>query len=253
MRLKSKRYLKFVGAIAFALGFLFYIQNQSSQSLSSLLLSPSALPPQELAIKQLATSPLSQESVWDQEFLAHEVVIKEKLALFEKGGLCKSLKTLDNKNLPHKQLISQLKELGFTCIERPLSLNSFESPLRYLKIDNTTTQNPNDKGVAYQEICQDLSQPECVIRIKRDGFPLNKRQAPHSSKAVLIDERGDPRDFNNEAFKITAYGRSLPKGPSDKAGLRKCPYHNDERSCNRWIDAIMEEAHPPLKEPVRTK
>jgi len=241
MKSRSGRYL-ILGAVV-VLFFGFWSQYFLSTKLS----------PQEWAVKQLSISALSPDSVWDQEFLAQEPVMREKLVQFEKGELCKSLKELDNKKLTHQQMLGYLKEGGFACIERPLAANPSEHPLRYLKIDNTITQNLKDKGIAYQEICWDRRQPECAIRIKRDGFPLNRRSMPHSSKAVLRDGKGDPGSYQNEAFKVASHGQALPKGPSGKFGLRKCPYHKDKQSCDRWVDAIMEEAHPPLKEPMRTK
>ncbi len=210
------------------------------------------IPVQELMRKQLAASALSRQSVWNESFLARNPIIKDKINRFEQGEICKNLKELDNKRLAHQQILGYLKKEGFTCIIRPLTTAPSPNGSGYLKIDNTITHNPKDKGVAHQEICQNRRQPECVIRIKRDGFPLNRRSTPHSSKAVLIDRTGDPGSYNNEAFKISSQGQALPKGPSGKFGLRKCPYGKDKKSCNQWVDMIMEEAHPPLKNPQAT-
>jgi len=238
MRSRSKRYLAF-GSIIF---FLFGLWLYDSQYIST-----AGLSPQELAVKQLFVSALSSRGVWDQEFLAQDSALKEKLVQFEEGELCKSLKELDNKNLTYHQMIHHLKGVGYTCIVRPLAVNPNARPLSYLKIDNTITQNPKEEGVAHQEICWDPLQPVCVIRIKKDGFPLNRRPAPHSSKAVLIDGKGDPGSYAREAFKVSSQGRALPKGPSGKFGLRKCPYYKDRKFCDRWVDAVMDEAHPILK------
>jgi len=207
---------------------------------------------QKLVRKQLAASALSPQSVWNQKFLTQNPIIKDKIKRFEQGEICKNLKKLDNKHLAHHQILDRLKKEGFTCIVRPLTTTPSPNASGYLKIDNSITQNPRDKGVAHQEICLDRSQPECVIRIKRDGFPLNRRSTPHSSKAVLMDRTGDPGSYNNEAFKIGPQGQALPKGPSEKFGLGKCPYGKDKKSCNQWVDMIMEEAHPPLKNPQGT-
>lgn len=237
MKLGSKRYLTSISIIVliFGCGFwgLPYFLNVR-------------LLPEKLVAKQLTVSAFSSRSVWDQAFLAQEPILREKLIQFERGNLCKSLKQLDNKRLTHQQMKRYLKESGFKCIVRPLSVNPDAQPLSYLKVDNTVTQDAQEKGVAFQEICWDALQPECVIRIKKDGFPLNKRSVPHSSKAVLIDEKGDPGSYAHEAFKVTPHGQALPKGPSGKFGLRNCPYDNDRKFCDRWVDAVMDEAHPLL-------
>ncbi len=247
MKLKSKRYI-IVGLFTASLIGL-GVYHSCFFQISSIIRFRS----EELATKQLSISALSSQSVWDQKFLAQNSLIKEKIARFEKGELCKALKELNNKDLTHQQMLAQLKEGGFTCVVRPLSLDPSVQPLIYLKIDNTLSQNLKDKGIAHQEICQNRRQPDCVIRIKRDGFPLNKRSLPHSSKAVLVDGAGDSGSYDNEAFKIGSQGQVLPKGPSAKFGLRECPYKKDKRSCNLWVDAIMEEAHPVLNEPMGTK
>jgi hypothetical protein len=234
MKRPSKRTLIVVFLITILIGLRVYHTHYFDQP-------PAAAmpPPQDLVAKQLAASALSPQSVWDQAFLAQDTIVREKIADFETGKLCKNLKELDTKNLTHQQISDALAKVGFTCVVRPLTIAPTGQPLDYLKIDNSITQNPKDKGVAHQEICQDRRQPECVIRIKRDGFPLNRRSAPHSSKAVLVDRNGDPGSYNNEAFKISAQGQSLPKGPSAEFG-------------SRWVGVIMEEAHPALKEPQRT-
>ena len=67
----------------------------------------------------------------------------------------------------------------------------------------------------------------------------------------MIDSQGDPGSYDNEAFKVGAGGQPLPKGPSKKFGLRKCPYQNKKILCEKWVDAVMDEAHPLLKEPVK--
>ena len=244
MKSRSKRYLMFVMSVACLFGIWLY----DFHYISNIVLSP-----QELVAKQLTVSAFSSKSVWDQGFLAQESALKEKLVQFEKGELCKSLKELDNKSLTHQQIMRYLKEAGFRCIVRPLAVNPDAQPLSYLKVNNTITQNPKDEGVAHQEICWDSLQPICVIRIKKDGFPLNRRSVSHSSKAVLIDEKGDPGSYTHEAFKIGAHGQALPKGPSDKFGLRKCSYYKDKEFCSRWVDAVMDEAHPSLKEAIGTK
>jgi hypothetical protein len=239
MKLRSKRCFSLIIIIVLIFGLWFwglpYISNRQ-------------ILPEELVAKQLTASVFSADSVWDQVFLAEKPAIREKLIQFEKGEGCKSLKQLDNKNLTHQQMRRYLKESGFKCIVRPLSVNPDAQPLRYLKVDSTVTQNAEEEGVARQEICWDVLQPVCVIRIKKDGFPLNRRSVPHSSKAVLIDEKGDPGNYAHEAFKVTAQGQALPKGPSGKFGLRKCPYYKDKKSCERWVDAVMDEAHPALSQ-----
>lgn len=238
MKNKSNRYLWFF-LIPTIIGLGIY-QHYFSQT---------PLSPQELVIKQLTVSAMSPDSAWDTGYLANNPLIKKKIEQFENGTLCRSLKHLNTKALSHPEILKQLRALGYTCVVRPLSENPSAASLRYLKKDNTTTQDPNEKGVAHQEICQDQAQLACVIRIKRDGFPQNKRSAPHSSKALLMDEKGDPGSYDNEAFKIGGLGQPLPKGPSQKFGLKRCPYYEDKKSCDRWVDALMEEAHPSLKEP----
>lgn len=238
MKSRSRKYLTFVSIVAFLLGLWFY---------GSHYLPNARRFPQELVAKQLAVSALSSMSVWDQEFLKHQPAIKEKLMRFEKGELCKNLKELANKNLTYSQMMRYLKEGGYKCIVRPLAVNPDARFLSYLKVDNTATKNPEDEGVAHQEICWHHLQRACVIRIKKDGFPLNRRSAPHSSKVVLIDEKGDPGDYAHEAFKVTSRGQALPKGPSSRFGLRNCPYSKNEEFCRQWVDAIMDEAHPALK------
>jgi len=211
-----------------------------------------ALPPQESVPQELTAPALSPQSVWDQRFLTRHSALREKIIRFEKGSLCKSLQEINTKNLTHRQITEELYKRGFRCSVRPLSVSSRGPSQGYLKIDNSITQNPQDKGIAYQEICQDPHQPECVMRIKRDGFPRNRRSMPHSSKAVLMNSTRDPGSYENEAFKIGVHGQPLPKGPSRKFGLKKCPYHKDQDACTQWVDKVMEEVHPPLKEPQRT-
>lgn len=210
------------------------------------------LSPQELVAQELSVSAFSPQSVWDQTFLAYHKGLKEKIVRFERGEVCKNLKEIDNKNLTHRQITEELHKRGFKCVVRPLTVSPTAPSSDYLKIDNTITQNPQDKDVAHQEICQDPYQPECVIRIKRDGFPRHTRPMPHSSKAVLMDSTGDPGSYENEAFKVGVHGQPLPKGPALKFGLKKCPYPKNEDACTAWVDKVMEEAHPPLKEPQRT-
>ncbi|MGV8949178.1 MAG: hypothetical protein ACOH2E_07455 [Candidatus Paracaedibacter sp.] len=206
------------------------------------------LSPEKMVAKQLTVSVFSSRSVWDQALLAQEPILREKLMQFERGNLCKSLKHLDNKRQTYQQMKRYLKEGGFKCIVRPLSVNPDVQPLSYLKVDNTITPNAEEEGVTHQEICWDILQPACVIRIKKEGFPLNRRSAPHSSKAVLIAEKGDPGNYAHEAFKVTAQGQALPKGPLGKFGLKKCPYDNDQKFCEQWVDAVMAEAHPILNQ-----
>jgi hypothetical protein len=206
-------------------------------------------PLQELVHAQMHESGLSDKSVWNQGYLNQNEVIRKKIDEFEHGRLCKSLKELDTKNLSHGEITDSLLKQGFTCIVRPIMDKPNAAHPQYLKKNNTLADDPHEKGVVYQEICQQQSQPDCVIRIKRDGFPRNRRSMPHSTKAVLIDPRGDPGTYDNEAFKIGWEGQAIPKGPGQKFGLRKCPYKKSKELCEPWVDAIMEEAHPALKEP----
>jgi len=213
--------------------------------------------PQDLVKQQLVESALSPMSVWNQQYLDRNSFIKDKVDKFEKGTLCNSLKKLDTKTLTHAQIKTQLKDLGYVCLVRPMSVNPRAPILKYLKIDKTTTENPEEPGVVQQEICYERTQPDCVIRMKRDGFPLNRRSSPHSSKAVLLDEHGDPGSFDNEAFKVGVEGQAIPKGPKGAFGLQKCPYKRnsgkkDKDSCAQWVDLIMEQAHPLLREPIGT-
>lgn len=208
------------------------------------------LSPLELAHAQLLETALSSNSVWDQLFLNQNKIIKDKIVNLQNGRLCRNLKDLDTKNLTHRQISDKLKQFDYKCEVRPLAVNPRANKLSYLKIDRTTTNNPLDIGVAHQEVCRDQKQPECVIRIKRDGFPLNKRSQPHSTKAVLLDADGDPASYDNEAFKIGWAGQAIPKGPNHKFGLKKCPYRKYKERCESWVDAIMDEAHPTLIEPI---
>jgi hypothetical protein len=239
MKLKSNRYL-----------WLFLIPTIVGLGIYQHYFSQTQLSPQELVIKQLSVSAISSESAWDKGYLANNPPIKKKIEQVENGALCNSLKQLNTKALSHQEILKQLKTLGYTCVVRPLAENPLAASLRYLKTDNTTTQDPHERGVAHQEICQNHAQPACVIRLKRDGFPKNRRSAPHSSKAVLVDEKGDPGSYDNEAFKIGGRGQPLPKGPSAKFGLKECLYYKDKESCDSWVDALMDEAHPRLKDPV---
>lgn len=212
--------------------------------------------PSVLVNKQLSAPTLSTHSIWSQKFLDRNPLIKNKIIKFEAGALCQSLKTLNTKSLTHEQISNELKNIGYICVSRPLSVNPKAPIKKYLKVDKTTTENPQELGVAYQEVCYDTAQRECVIRIKRDGFPLNRRSSPHSSKAVLLDAEDDPANYDNEAFKIGGEGHAIPKGPH-KFGLKKCPYkmsqsQNYRELCEQWVDLIMEQAHPTLKEPKST-
>jgi hypothetical protein len=236
MKLSHKFLLPFV-PILISLVFLFYYT----------LCIPN-VPPLALVQDQIKESALSYKSVWDQGYLLNNEIIRKKIRDFEEGRVCQSLKTLDTKNRGYTEIIDRLLQQGFTCIVRPIMDNKKTIPPQYLKIGDKLTNNPYEQGVAYQEICQQMTQPECVIRIKRDGFPLNRRSNPHSTKAVLIDTEGDPGSYENEAFKIGWEGQALPKGPSRKFGLRKCPYGKNKDRCGQWVDAIMEETHPALKE-----
>lgn len=238
VKVKS-RHLMTIAALLIAVSALYYYSYDARE-----------LPPQELVKNQLAVSAFSSQSVWNQRFLDKNWVIRGKIDRLEKGSLCYSLKDLDTGNLTHLEIANQLNKLGYRCIVRPLAVNPKISPLNYLKVNNTTTDNPLEVGVAHQEICQDHTQPECVIRIKRDGFPLNRRSNPHSTKAVLLDAHGDPGSYDNEAFKIGMDGQAIPKGPSQKFGLRKCPYKRHKELCESWVDALMNEAHPALREPM---
>ena len=212
--------------------------------------------PSVLVKKQLFAPTLSTQSIWSQKFLDRNPLIKSKIIKFEAGALCQNLKTLDTKSLTHEQISNELKNMGYICVSRPLSVNPKAPIKKYLKVDKTTTENPEEPGVAYQEVCYDAAQRDCVIRIKRDGFPLNKRSSPHSSKVVLLDAEEDPASYDNEAFKIGAEGQAIPKGPH-KFGLKKCPYktsqsQNSMKLCEEWVDLIMEQTHPLLKEPKST-
>lgn len=208
------------------------------------------LPIQALVQAQMHESGLSYKSVWNQGYLKQHEIIRNKLSAFEHGNLCGALKELNTKNLTHREITDSLLKQGFTCIVRPIIDKPNAVRPQYLKTDQTLTDDPHEKGEVYQEICQQQNQPECVIRIKRDGFPRNRRSNPHSTKTVLIDPTGDPGSYDNEAFKIGWAGQAIPKGPSQKFGLRKCPYKKHKELCEPWVDAIMEEAHPALKEPI---
>jgi hypothetical protein len=236
MKINSKIMISVIGTIVAMSGLYLYVSNPLS--------------PQELIKKQLYASTLSPRSVWDQQFLDQNPLIMDKIVKFERGTLCNSLKKLNTKMLTHAQIKTQLNDLNYECVMRPMTVNPKASQLTYLKVDNTTTQNPGEQGVAMQEICYEKTRPECVIRIKRDGFPLNRRSNPHSTKAVLLDAQGDPGSYDNEAFKVGVGGQPIPKGPSVTFGLKKCPYEGDEDLCRQWVDLIMDEAHPVLREPV---
>jgi hypothetical protein len=238
----NSRHLMTIAALLTAVSALYYYSFYEQE-----------LPPQELVKNQLSVSALSTQSVWNQRFLSKNWVIKGKIGRLENGSLCHSLKGLDTRKLTHKEISNQLNKLGYRCIVRPMAVNLKASPLKYLKVDNTITDNPHEIGVAHQEICQDQAQSECVIRIKRDGFPLNRRSNPHSTKAVLLDANGDPGSYDNEAFKISVDGQAIPKGPSQKFGLRKCPYKRHKELCESWVDALMDEVHPALKEPMGSR
>lgn len=226
---KSKKYFFLLTLI-----FLLCIFSQSSSKLD------------ELVKEQVLASALSPQSIWNQDFLDQNNGIKDKIRKFERGELCQNLKKLNNAELSYDEIRIYLKKMGFLCFLRPLMVDPKASPLMYLKKDNTITGNPQDPNVAYQEICYERAHPECAIRLKMDGFPRNKRSQPHSTKAILLNKNGDPGSFDNEAFKISIHGQAIPKGPNAQFGLKKCPYASDEQ-CERWVDAIMEQAHPLLK------
>lgn len=239
MKFNSKIIISFIGTLVAVSGLYFYFSNPLS--------------PQELIKRQLSAPILSSHSVWSQEFLDRNFVIRDKIVKFEKRTLCNSLKKLDTEALTHTQIKTQLKNLNYVCVTRPLTVNPKAPLLKYLKVDKTTTENPEEQGVALQEICCEKAHPECVIRIKRDGFPLNRRSNPHSTKAVLLDAQEDPASYDNEAFKVGFGGQPIPKGPSMKFGLKNCPYKKDGDLCRQWADLIMEQAHPTLREPMRTQ
>lgn len=239
MKPRVKQYILLVIIIVSVCGGYFYHHNHHWETLPF---------PQQLAQKQLLVSALSPDSVWDQEFLKQNPIIRDKIAKLEEGQLCQSLQRLDTQKLSYKEISLELKRMGFQCFMRPLSIKSNDPLSGYLKIDTTITNNPHEKGVAQQEVCYERAHPECAIRLKRDGFPLNRKSNPHSSKAVLLNGQADPGSHANEAFKIGFQGQAIPKGPNLKFGLKKCPYRK-KRDCQQWIDGIMEQAHPTLKGP----
>jgi hypothetical protein len=189
-----------------------------------------------------------ESKVWSPQFLAKNPKIASKLENFENGRLCYRLKNLNNFTLPYVQIIQTLKDSGYTCFVKPLTVNPDATPVKFLKKDGTECTNPHEQGVAFQEVCVERKEG-CVVRLKIDGFPGTKRPQPHSTKAVLLDTKGDPSSYANEAFKITYTGKPIPKGPTSEAGLSHCPYP-DQARCNRWVDAIMAAAHPDLKGPA---
>lgn len=55
-----------------------------------------------------------------------------------------------------------------------------------------------------------------MVRIKPEGDPTSKfRPQAHLSKSVKYPPDASGHDFNNEAFKVDAEGRPLPKWPKD--------------------------------------
>ncbi|WP_032112472.1 hypothetical protein [Candidatus Paracaedibacter symbiosus] len=198
----------------------------------------------ELAQEQLS-KPYLCGGIWDKNFLHKHPEISNKLTQYKEGRLCKSLKDVDTGNLTHQQLSTRLKELGYFCYKKPLSVNSKATPLRYLKKDGGDTANLNELDVVWQEICVEIKDG-CVVRIKMDGYPRSKRPAPHSTKAILLNRAQDPSNYDNEAFKVTSTGIPVPKGPDASFGLSPCPYENG-KACEAWISEIMAAAHPYLK------
>lgn len=197
------------------------------------------------AQRALSVSALSEESVWDQNFLQSNPHIQKKVTAFEADQLCVILKTLDTKNKPYTELTRALTQAGFEVKIQPLLLNvsSTETPHFYLKKDGNVTHDLNDPLVVSQEIY--TNDEGCVLRIKKDGFPKNVRSEPHSTKAVLINKNREAT-YENEAFKVTWDGKAVPKGPKAVFGLKLLKNEKLNLKEEEFVDYIMGEAHPAL-------
>jgi hypothetical protein len=208
--------------------------------------------PQALVQEQLVKSAISDNGIWDQEFLNDPAnkLIRNKIIELEEGKSCKLLKELNTKVLTHQEILEKVQQAGYKCSKRPLIARGVK-PRSFLKTDNTITTDANDPGIAWQHTCVQVEEG-CTVRFKPDGFPGGKTSEPHSTKAVLLKKEGKTSSYKNEAFKVTAEGYPIPKGPSSKFGLAECPYKNDKEQCNKWVDAVMQAGHPILKEPVKT-
>src|ERR1700749_3697902 len=75
--------------------------------------------PRELAQAQLQVSAQSSQSLWDQRYLQHNEVVRNKIKEFEQGRLCQILIKLDTKNRTHTEIMDSLVNEGFTCIVKP--------------------------------------------------------------------------------------------------------------------------------------
>eukprot|EP00163_Fabomonas_tropica_P029601 TRINITY_DN63_c0_g1_i2.p1 TRINITY_DN63_c0_g1~~TRINITY_DN63_c0_g1_i2.p1 ORF type:complete len:626 (-),score=164.69 TRINITY_DN63_c0_g1_i2:243-2120(-) len=82
-----------------------------------------------------------------------------------------------------------------------------------------------------------------MVRVKPKGQPNSPRSQPHAVKAVRNPPNGDYRSFAQEAFKVDANGRPIPKYPKDGYN----PNPKGSQKANDFWDGWAEDAHVDLR------
>lgn len=167
----------------------------------------------KMAEEALQQPDLSDQGVWNQEFLASNPALKDILTKFAEGRYANSLSALSlwGRNLGDVQ--KQLQDRGFQPWTSPVAKG-------HKKLKQMIYVHP-DGG---------------MVRIKTRRWD----QTLQAVKAVMYDpDKGGA--YDNEAFKVSEKGRSIPRRSHGRYGMRLPHQHKDV--LYGWMDRLMEEAH----------
>lgn len=192
----------------------------------------------EKALKALSLSFKDPESAWRHKFLEQPQQKKLKKALedFENKKRGQSVVSWTFQRQRPEEIHQELLQKGFTHKREPITL------AKHGKI-----KHPIDFY---------LYKDGGVIRIKPEGTPIPGiiSPEPQLSKIVLFDNAKNT-SFKNEAFKISTFGKPIPKSPASKQGFRHLHHKKkitkvpaDEAKClveedKAWTDTLMQGVH----------
>lgn len=150
------------------------------------------------------------------------------LAAYRAGKLGESVRELDLRRMNVAQCRETLKAKGFTVEQG--------------HITDVRTGKPAVHPETGEAIPMEIwTHPDGgMVRIKPEGDPTSKfRPQAHLSKSVKYPPDASGHDFNNEAFKVDAEGRALPKWPKDA----KPTVGVDTPAGKKFLDDLADATH----------
>ena len=207
----------------------------------------------DLAIAALAHKFDEAGSVWKTETFERFPKLKEAILAFLNKERGQSITPISLEGRRPEELHSDLIKRGFSHERHPLFAGRTpEKQDTYWRRDGSKTQDPSEPNLVPHDIY--VHPDGGLVRVKPEGVPnptgKSPRPQPHVTKSVLLDltvlkKKGVmtlDTDFRNEAFKVTADNRPIPKTPAKYGGLF-IPSGLSKAEKNGYIGYLMDLVH----------